>query len=127
MAETKTGTIGWLDLTVEDASAVRDFYEQVVGWSSSGVDMDGYEDFAMIPPGQDSPAAGVCHARGPNLDVPPYWIVYLMVDDLERSLDAVRDGGGSLVSGPKSAGAAGRYCIIRDPAGAFVGLFEADQ
>lgn len=33
MAETgKTGTIGWIDMTVADAAGVRDFYETVTGW-----------------------------------------------------------------------------------------------
>jgi predicted enzyme related to lactoylglutathione lyase len=29
----KPGTIGWMDLTVKDASKLRDFYAQVVGWT----------------------------------------------------------------------------------------------
>lgn len=68
--------------------------------------------------------AGVCHAKGSNSEIPPYWIVYLMIENLDRSLDAVRAGGGAVVSGPRSAGSSGRYCIIRDPAGAYIGLFE---
>jgi predicted enzyme related to lactoylglutathione lyase len=28
------GKIGWLDLTVDDADAVRDFYREVVGWKA---------------------------------------------------------------------------------------------
>jgi len=31
--------------------------------------------------------------------------------------------GGQLVSGPRSMGAS-RFCIIKDPAGAVVGLFQ---
>lgn len=124
MSTNRTGTIGWLDLTVDDAPGVKQFYEQVVGWTSSGVDMGDYEDFSMTPPGAEGPVAGVCHARGSNAGIPPYWMVYLMVEDLDRSLEAVTSGGGSVVSGPRSAGSSGRYCIIRDPAGAVVGLFE---
>ena len=27
------GKIGWIDMTVDDASGLRDFYQQVVGWN----------------------------------------------------------------------------------------------
>jgi len=30
-SEPKMGTVGWIDLTVADATAVRDFYSQVAG------------------------------------------------------------------------------------------------
>ena len=34
-----TGCISWVDLTVPDAPATRDFYSQVVGWSVQDVEM----------------------------------------------------------------------------------------
>lgn len=123
--EYEVGSVGWLDLTVEDAGTVRTFYENVVGWSSSGVEMKGYEDFVMLTPGEQAPVGGVCHARGPNADIPPYWIVYFMVENLDQSVAAVESGGGAVVSGPRSMGTTGRYCIIRDPAGAYAGLFQS--
>lgn len=118
----KVGTIGWIDLTVPDATGVRDFYRDVVGWDTSGVDMGGYEDFNMIPPGGD-PVAGVCHARGGNADLPPAWLIYITVENLDRSIAACESGGGAVVAGPKTMGDA-RYCVIRDPAGAHCALFQ---
>lgn len=120
-----TGTVGWLDLTVADAPALRQFYEHVVGWSSSGVDMGGYEDFTMLASDGETPVAGVCHSRGPNADIPPYWIPYFIVEDLDQGIQAVNSGGGSIISGPRSVGSTGRYCIIRDPAGAYAALFQS--
>ena len=32
--KTAAGKIGWIDMTVDDAPAVREFYEAVVGWKS---------------------------------------------------------------------------------------------
>ena len=34
----KVGKIGWIDMTVDDAEGVRDFYKHVVGWGSEDVD-----------------------------------------------------------------------------------------
>ena len=33
------GSIKWFDLTVPDATAVRDFYRDVVGWTAVDFDM----------------------------------------------------------------------------------------
>lgn len=126
MDEPVVGTVGWMDLTVEDADGVRDFYRQVVGWGSEGLPMDGgaYEDYVMSSPAGAS-VGGVCHARGPNAGLPPVWLVYVYVADLDASLEACQDHGGTLISGPRDAGGQGRFAVIRDPAGAAIGLFQA--
>jgi hypothetical protein len=59
------GRVGWVDLTVGDASGVRDFYAKVAGWKPAEVGMGDYSDFNMLD-AAGRPAAGVCHARGVN-------------------------------------------------------------
>lgn len=118
------GTIGWIDLTVEDAGALRRFYGEVAGWEAEPVDMGGYEDFDMVPAGGEGPVAGICHARGANAGIPPTWLVYITVDDLSRAMAACEEGGGEVVV-PARRGDWGAYCVIRDPAGAVAALFEA--
>jgi predicted enzyme related to lactoylglutathione lyase len=120
---TKTGSIGWIDLTVPDAKAVGAFYEAVVGWKPQPLEMDGYSDYCMVPPGSDDPVSGICHARGPNAGLPASWLIYITVADLARSVDACRAGGGEVVHGPREIGGA-RMAVIRDPAGAVCGLFQ---
>ena len=110
---------------VPDAEVVRDFYRDVVGWTSSDVAMGSYNDFAMVPPGAENAVAGVCHARGNNASLPAQWLIYVYVENLDRSIAACQSHGGALVAGPKSAGESGRYCVVRDPAGAHLALFEA--
>ena len=126
MSEDKqpTGTIPWIDLTVDDADRVRDFYQAVVGWSSSPVKMGEYDDYCMLPPGEDRPVTGICHARGENLGLPAQWLIYILVKDLAASIEACRREGGQILLGPKNAGPSGRFCVIRDPAGAVAALFE---
>jgi hypothetical protein len=80
----KLGQVGWIDLTVPDAEAVRDFYQHVTGWTASPVDMGGYQDYCMNPPGAGQPVAGICHARGVNAGLPPVWMIYITVAELVR-------------------------------------------
>jgi len=123
--DAETGRILWHDLTVEDAEEIRDFYADVVGWSAEPVDMGGYADFNMLPPGSSEPVAGICHARGSNAGLPSQWLVYFGVDDLEASVSRCEAAGGEVVAGPGRAGG-GRYCVIRDPAGAVFAIYEPE-
>ena len=120
----KAGTIGWVDLTVPNAVQVRDFYSRVVGWRAEPVDMNGYSDFNMCDPASGTPRAGVCHARGGNADLPPVWLIYVNVADLDASLAGCLELGGAVVGGTKEMAGYGRYAVIRDPAGAHLALFE---
>jgi uncharacterized protein len=128
----KLGTVTWVDLTVADAPAVRDFYEAVVGWTPREVDMGDYADFEMLPPDNASEtdsaptskpkaAAGICHARGGNAKLPPQWLMYVPVNDLERSLYMCEHLGGKIVHRLSA-----HYVLIQDPAGAVMIIYQAD-
>ena len=119
------GTIGWADLAVPDADAVRDFYAAVTGWVPQALSMGDYSDYVMASPANQAAVAGVCHARGANAAFPPVWLIYITVADLDASLAACTSNGGAVVVGPKSAGGAARYAVMRDPAGAHVALHQA--
>ncbi len=127
MAEkSNIGTVGWIDLTVPDATAVRDFYSKVVGWKHSPVSMGEYDDFCMLPPSSENPVTGICYARGNNKDLPPVWMIYIVVEDLEKSLASVKELGGELTSEIKVISGQGKYCIIKDPAGAISALYQEE-
>lgn len=118
------GHVGWVDLTVDNAPEIRDFYRAVMGWEYREVQMDeGYADYSMTTmEGQD--VTGICHARGPNEGLPAQWLVYFTVADLDLALSEVRERGGALLRAPFEM-EAGRYAVIRDPAGAVCALFQA--
>ncbi len=126
MSENKMpiGSIGWIDFTIEDAPAIRDFYSQVVGWQPEEVAMGKYADYNMNSPENGQPMAGICHARGVNETFPPVWLIYIVVKNLDESLDRCQVLGGKIISGPKTMEGQGRYAVIQDPAGAYSALFE---
>ncbi len=124
MNEPKHGQIGWIDLTVPRAVELRDFYAKVVGWKSQPVPMGDYDDFCMVPAGGDTPVAGICHARGDNADVPPQWLVYITVADLDQSVKDCEALGGTIIIPIREMGG-GRFAVMRDPAGAVSALFQA--
>ncbi|HEX9659169.1 MAG TPA: VOC family protein [Rhodothermales bacterium] len=122
--EKSIGEIAWVDLTVGDAAPIRDFYADVVGWTTTPVDMGGYNDFCMNASSTGEAVSGVCYARGSNADLPPVWLVYIIVENLDHSIARCLEHGGRIVSDPKDMGASGRYCVVQDPAGATFALFQ---
>src|SRR5438105_4771913 len=105
MSESKklaVGSIGWVDLTVPDAPRIRDFYASVVGWKPSDVPMCDYSDYTMKEPESGKAVSGVCHARGQNADLPPQWLIYITVANLDESVSRCRSLGGSVIKEPMS-------------------------
>lgn len=122
MSTHNRGRITWIDLTVQDAPLIRDFYQQVVGWSSQAVDVEDYQDYNMIRSGNE-PVAGICHKRGGNANLPAQWMIYIEVENLDDSLNACERLGGSVVVPPRGT-PGNRFVIIQDPAGAVCALYE---
>lgn len=117
------GRIGWIDMTVDNAPEMRDFYSSVVGLVPEPVSMGDYDDYNMTLPDSGEPAAGVCHARGGNADLPGGWLVYFTVEDVDVSAAACVEHGGEILVEPRGL-AGGRFCVIRDPNGATAALYQ---
>ncbi len=124
-AAARVGCISWLDLTVSAASTTRDFYRQVVGWSVQEAAMEDegerYADYNMI--GDDGkPAAGICHARGVNLGLPPIWMIYLPVGDLAESVRRVQEEGGKIIKTTRANDGEYTSAVVQDLVGAYLAL-----
>ncbi len=117
----QVGTICWTDLTIDDAESLKDFYSDVVGWKPEPCSMGDYNDFNMST-ADGTAIAGICHARGSNAAHPRQWLIYLTVEDADKSADRCVERGGTVLVGPKDMGSQGRYCVIQDPAGAVAAL-----
>jgi hypothetical protein len=129
MSELKDWTVGeilWQDLTIPNAIEIRDFYREVIGWNCVPEDMGGYDDFHMVVSPSGTSVAGICHARGVNADLPPVWLIYIAVEDVDASAQLCEDLGGQVVVQPRYMGNA-RFCVIRDPAGAICALYQPQE
>ncbi|WP_206484366.1 VOC family protein [Thalassotalea sp. G2M2-11] len=118
----KIGDMAWLDLTVANAEEVKNFYQDVIGWQSEAVSMGDYQDFTMLTEDKQA-VSGICHAKGSNADLPPMWLPYFLVADIEQSVAQVKALGGKLLT-PINTMGNDKYVVINDPAGAACALYQ---
>ncbi len=115
------GTPCWVDLTVPDVDAAKDFYAAILGWTYA----DTGEEFGHYQMCQRDGrfAAGI----GPlqSADQPPVWTTYLASDALDDTVQMITGNGGTLLAGPFDVADTGRLCIALDPQGAVFGVWQA--
>ena len=119
----KVGDMAWLDLTVQNASEVKDFYQQVIGWQVDEIAMGDHNDYAMKSPESGEAVSGICHSQGVNADMPAAWLPYFLVANIQTSIAAVTKLGGELLTQVKLAGK-DQYVVMKDPAGAVCALYQ---
>ncbi|MBV1910329.1 MAG: VOC family protein [Kangiellaceae bacterium] len=120
-SEKKIGAIEWCDLTIDAAEQVKDFYSEVVGWKTEPLSMGDYDDYCANQPEDNKTVAGICHARGPNKNMPAQWLMYVRVASVADSAEKCVAAGGEVIECPRSMGSS-QLCVIKDPAGAVLAL-----
>lgn len=88
--------------------------------------MGEYDDFVMKSPEEECAQLGICHEKGPNSDIPPQWMVYFNVFDVEAAAKQTVQLGGELVRGKTDMGSY-FISIIKGPAGAMVALVSPKE
>ncbi|MFG2879300.1 VOC family protein [Streptomyces sp. NPDC048337] len=123
----KPGTPCWIDLMVPDQQAALDFYCDLFGWQGEigPPETGGYSVCHL----KGKPVAGIMKASNPDGSVPDpmpptVWNTYLTTDNLDGTLKAVTDAGGTVVMGPADVMDLGRMAFIADPTGATFGLWQ---
>src|SRR5215471_16214575 len=105
----RAGTPCWVDLGSPDPQAAADFYGAVFGWSA---EMDPRPEAGGY--GMFSRNGKLVAGLGPqqNPDVPPYWTVYVSVDDADKTAAAITGAGGTSIAGPMDVFDAGRLAVF---------------
>jgi uncharacterized protein len=113
----KNGKICYLEIPATDIGRSADFYRQVFGWNvrQRGDGRTAFDDAT----GEVSGAWVIGRPPSPV----PGLLVYVMVDSVERTLEAVVAHGGEIVQ-PLGADAPEITARFRDPGGNVIGLYQ---
>ncbi|GAA3198571.1 VOC family protein [Actinocorallia longicatena] len=110
------GAYCWNELNTRDEQKALAFYPQVFGWEPRTD--PGYTEWQL---GGESQAGMMPMPEGVPAEVPPYWLVYFAVTDVDASAVRAIALGAEQVS-PFVDSPAGRLAVLRDPQGATFAL-----
>lgn len=118
-----TGAPCWVDVMTSDVDRARDFYGQLLGWTSNepSEEFGGY--FMFMKDGV--PVAGGMPAM-PDAGPPNIWTIHLATDDATKAGEMATAHGGQVVAGPMDVADLGSMIVIIDPTGAAVGAWQAN-
>jgi predicted enzyme related to lactoylglutathione lyase len=115
------GAPSWLELATADVPAAAEFYSGLFGWSTQPREWDSSADRRIFTV-RDLPICGVHEHHGL-----PTWTIYLAVRSIDEATAAATAAGGELLTEPETMPGAGSMALVRDPAGARVGMWEAGE
>ena len=125
----KAGEFYWHELYTSDLEAGFAFYQQVAGWERMGaIDMGPMGTYLLW--GRDGRQLGGMMTMPPGMktpdgrDVPPSWMYYVTVEDLDDALERARGKGATVLNGPMEVPGGQRIVQLMDPQGAAFALIS---
>ncbi|HYZ28157.1 MAG TPA: VOC family protein [Thermoleophilaceae bacterium] len=117
------GAFSWNELGTRDPVAAEAFYSSLLGWEFERMDAGPVEYWTIRNAGRENGGMRRMGDETPA-DVPPHWLVYLAVEDIDASESVVADGGGRTIVPKTEAGPGNAFAVFADPPGATFGVFQ---
>jgi len=119
------GTLCWADLSTPDAKRASDFYSGLFGWQIMADEKD-KSGYLHIKNGEHF-IGGVPPAAHRQPGVPPHWLAYFWVDDVDSSAAKAKQMGAKPYLEPTTIENVGRMAVIADPQGAVLAVFNSPK
>jgi len=108
----------WHELFAEDWKKADKFYTELFGWKPME-DMDmGPEIGTYHMFGRDRFMYGGMMNRPANMQAPPSWLHYVLVDSADAAAERAVKAGGKILNGPMDVPGNDRVAMLLDPQGA---------
>jgi predicted enzyme related to lactoylglutathione lyase len=114
------GTLCWADLATTDPSTATNFYRSLFGWEITPGEI--HTEYLHIA--NRGEFIGGIPPAGTYQGAPPHWSIYFLVENVDGSVDQLKQGGGKIVVPATDIEKTGRFAIVQDPQGAFFALFQ---
>ena len=115
----EVGTMTINELRTTDVAGAQAFYGELLGWT--------FEDlgpYTSIRNG-DTLNGGILELQPEWGPIPPHWVPYFVVEDVDAAVRAVGEAGGSTIVEPNEV-PAGRFATVADPTGAVFSVFAGE-
>ena len=118
------GTFIWHEVYAPDAEASHRFYADLIGWKTKSMEMGPGAEYRMFTKGRKD-MAGALSTQMPQMKgVPPHWLTYIGVDNVDATAKQCVKLGGKVMAPPMNI-PVGRMAILTDPQGAAFAVFTS--
>lgn len=108
----------WYDVMTTDTKAAQKFYCDVVGWTAQDVSVSGQTYIALNTHGQGVAGMMPIPEEAAKHGVPPAWMGYIAVDDVDAAAKRIQQEGGKVMREPVEVPGIIRFAVVADPQGA---------
>ena len=117
------GQFCWNELMTPDTKKAKEFYASLFGWKTEDHKMPDHV-YSMI---KDNYGGMMQTPKGKEKEIPPHWMSYVNVQDVEASVKKAKSLGAEVKVPVSVAGEYGRFAVIKDPTGAVLGLWQSTK
>ncbi len=111
-----------IELQTKDLAKAKDFYSKLFDWKLEDIPVPGSDaGYTIINVGEGT---GGGMFANPDPNVPPHWLAYVGVDDIEASTAKARELGATVVQDVMEVDGYGWLSVIIDPTGAVLGMWK---
>lgn len=122
------GTFCWAELVTTDPEGAKAFYTPLFHWSAEDLPIGGGEAYTMWKTqGLEHSAMYRIPASMAARKVPPHWLLYVCVEDVDATAHKASASGAVLLVPPTGVQEHGRMAVIQDPQGAVFALWQPKQ
>jgi predicted enzyme related to lactoylglutathione lyase len=111
------GEFSWHELTTTDHQSAYDFYQKLFGWDKTG-DFDMGEAGMYQMYGRGELPLGGMWTKPADMPMPPNWLYYIQVPNVDEAAERVKALGGQVLNGPMEVPGGDRIAQCLDPQGA---------
>lgn len=124
MKQPGIGQFCWHELATPNVKAAKEFYSAILGWEFTEFNV-GDMTYTKIKCGENE-FGGMWQIPTDQQDkIPPHWMGYLQVSNLEETLNKAQSLGATLKMPITPTGDFGQFAIIVDPTGAHIAFWES--
>ena len=117
-------TFIWYDVMTTDVEAAKSFYSKVIGWRCEESGQPG-QPYTLLYNG-DVQVGGIMAIPDDAKGMPPVWMGYIAVSDVDEYAAKVSQAGGKVWREPSDIPGIGRFAVVADPHGAGFILFKGN-
>ena len=125
MSEIRSGEFCWNELNTSDPDAAKKFYGELFGWQMDEMDMGDMKYTMFKAPGASEGLEGMGGGmmKSPLPEMPPFWLSYVLVEDVAESLAKAESLGAKVIKGVTEL-PMGTLAIFSDPQGATFAVWK---